>query len=180
MYEVYNSIKLPLRNLEKKEHLFNVQLNNGFFLSFGHPEILAGYADATLKVEKFSNFMNVELSFSGEITVICDRCLENLEIPVEGENILSVRFKEGFFETEEEFEEENLEDIMYVSQGDDEIDLGVYVYESICLAMPIQRVHDTDKKGKSLCNPEMLKYLSTQEEKEITSPFSILKDIEKK
>jgi uncharacterized metal-binding protein YceD (DUF177 family) len=174
MSEVRNCITLPLRNLESKD-TFEFSVNTGFFSDFQNPEILKGSVEISLDVEPFSHFMNVVLTFSGILTVSCDRCLENLDIPVEGEELLSVRFGKA----PDEPEEENTEDIIYVNAEDEEIDLTDYVYESICLALPIQRVHANDANGKSLCNPEMLKYISNSQITEKKSPFDILKQHEK-
>jgi uncharacterized metal-binding protein YceD (DUF177 family) len=156
MNEVRNYIILPLRSLERKRHRFEFRVNSGFFSECGNTEIIEGSAEISLDVEKFSHLMNVVLTFSGILTVSCDRCLENFDIPVEGENKLAVMFGKAPDEPTEEYTEA---DIMYVNGEEDEIDLTVYIYESICLAMPIQRVHGDDENGESLCNPEMLKYI---------------------
>jgi uncharacterized metal-binding protein YceD (DUF177 family) len=174
MSEVRDYIILPMRNLESKEHVFDFNVNTGFFSNFQNPEIIEGSVEISLEVEKFSHFMNVILTFSGTLTVSCDRCLEDLDIPVEGENLLSVRFEDA---PEEPEDESPVEDIMYVNAEEEEIDLTVYVYESICLALPIQRIHRDDENGKSLCNPEMLKYISNLQTSEKESPFSVLKSI---
>jgi uncharacterized metal-binding protein YceD (DUF177 family) len=175
MNKVRDDIRLPMRNLERRKHTFKFTVNPEFFSGFQNPEIIKGSADIFLEVEKFSHFMNVILSFSGELTVSCDRCLEELDIPVEGENRLSVRFEEAPAEADEV--ESLEEDVMYINSEEEEIDLTVYVYESICLALPIQRVHEDDENGKSLCNPEMLKYISNSPKTEKKNPFSVLKHI---
>lgn len=172
MSEVRNYIVLPLRNLETRKHKFNFSANTDFFSDFQNPEIRGGSAEISLDVEKYSHFMNVILTFSGILTVSCDRCLENFDIPVEGENFLLLAF--GKVPDEQDMDEAE-EDIMYVNPEDEEIDLTVYVYESICLAMPIQRIHGNDENGTSLCNPEMLKYISNSQITERESPFNVSK-----
>jgi uncharacterized metal-binding protein YceD (DUF177 family) len=174
MSEVRNYITLPLRNLETKKHVFQFEVDTEFFSSFRNPEIIEGSGVISLDVEKFSHYMNVVLTFSGTLTVSCDRCLENLDIAVEGENRLSVRFAAA---PEEPEDESPVNDIMYANAEDDEIDLTVYVYESICLALPVQRVHGNDKNGKSLCNPDMLKYIVNSQATEKESPFKVLKNM---
>jgi uncharacterized metal-binding protein YceD (DUF177 family) len=159
MSEVRNYIVLPLRNLEKRKHTFKFRVETEFFSDFQNPEIIEGSVEISLEVEKFSLFMNVVLTFSGVLTVSCDRCLEDLDVPVEGENMLSVVFEQVLDKPDEENPDE---DIIYVNAEDEDIDLTVYVYESICLALPIQRVHGDDENGKSLCNPEMLKYITNR------------------
>lgn len=102
-----------------------------FFEGFGNQEIL----DADIKVEaQIHNrgvSVDVEAEISGTVTVLCDRCLEKLDIPVET----------GFEET-------------YTPEGA-ELDFSQEVYDFVCIAIPIQRVHEDGK-----CNPETTKYLS--------------------
>jgi uncharacterized metal-binding protein YceD (DUF177 family) len=159
MSEVRNYIVLPLRNLEKRKQTFEFRMGTEFFSDFQNPEIIEGSVEISLEVEKFSQFVNVALTFSGTLTVSCDRCLEDLDVPVEGENMLSVVFEKVLDKPDDEDPDE---DIIYVNAEDGETDLTVYVYESICLALPIQRVHGEDENGKSLCNPEMLKYITNR------------------
>ncbi|MDR0725556.1 MAG: DUF177 domain-containing protein [Prevotellaceae bacterium] len=160
--------------MEKKKQVFEFEVDTEFFSDFQNPEIIEGSATIFLDVEKLSHYMNVVLTFSGVLTVSCDRCLENLDIAVEGENLLSVRFEAA---PEEPEDESPVEDIMYANAEDDDIDLTLYVYESICLALPIQRVHGNDENGKSLCNPEMLKYIVNSPATEKESPFKVLKNM---
>ena len=102
-----------------------------FFESFGNQEIL----DADIKVEATVNnhgvSVDVEADITGTVTVLCDRCLERLEIPVET----------GFEET-------------YTPEGA-ELDFRQEVYDFVCIALPLQRVHEDGQ-----CNPETTKYLS--------------------
>ncbi len=79
--------------------------------------------------------VDAECSIEGSVTVACDRCLEDLDIPVE------TSFEES-----------------YVPEGD-ELDLSQDVYDFICIALPLQRVHPEGE-----CNQETVKFLSKDEE----------------
>jgi uncharacterized metal-binding protein YceD (DUF177 family) len=177
MSEALNYIKLPLCNLEKNKHTFHFNVDTGFFSDFQDTEIIGGSAEVYLKAEQFDHFMNVVLTFSGTVTVACDRCLENLDIPVEGEDRFSIGFGEESYEESEDMIPYC--DIIYVNPEDEEIDLSDYVYETICMVLPMQRVHGNDENGKSRCNPDMLKYISNWQQTEKESPFGILKDMNK-
>ena len=102
-----------------------------FFESFGNQDIVA--ADVRVKAEVFNHgaTVDVKCSLEGVLTVPCDRCLDELEIPV------STGFEES-----------------YVPEGED-LDLSQDVYDYACLALPLQRVHEDGQ-----CNPEAMKYLS--------------------
>jgi uncharacterized metal-binding protein YceD (DUF177 family) len=156
MNEVQNQVKLPLSNLERKKERREIRLNAGFFSSFDNPDILDAHANVVLEAKEVAGTVSVVMSFEGEITVPCDRCLEDLAVSVKGENTLLLRF--GKEEEPDGYEYED-EDVMYVNRDADEADLTVYVYESLCLALPMQRVHGDDDDGNSLCNPEMMKYI---------------------
>ena len=69
-------------------------------------------------------------------------------MPIDYTGRLVVRFSE----TRDECDGE----VMWVSPAETEINLAQYIYESICLSLPYQRVHPTDENGKSGCDPDML------------------------
>lgn len=93
--------------------------------------------DADLQVvvdlSYFEDSAEVKCTIEGSVVVMCDRCLEDLRLPV----------STGF------------------ELGDDEIDLGADidlrqdVYDFVCISLPMQRVHPDGE-----CNGETVKYLS--------------------
>lgn len=156
-----NKYTIPLRELEVGMYQFEFDLDDEFFSSFEGGEVQHGDVTAVLDVERHNNLMLINFSFDGEVEVICDRCLEAFFIPVESEFGLSVRFSALMAEqgADIDVEDETEEDIMFVDPADDELDLATYMYESVCLSLPIQRVHPNDENGNTLCNPEMMKYI---------------------
>ena len=102
-----------------------------FFEDFGNSEILGADIQVSAKVSYHGVIADVECEIRGNVTVACDRCLEDLEIPVEAS-----------------FEES------YAPEGA-ELDLGQDVYDYVCTALPLKRVHpDGD------CNQVTVGYLS--------------------
>ncbi len=108
----------------------------------------------------------LKFDFKGSITVPCDRCLDSVEIAVEGEEKLIVKFgNEEYDETEE---------IVVIPIHEHEINVAVYIYEFINLNLPKKRVHPED-----LCNQEVIERLKkVEQKKEIIDPrWSSLQDI---
>jgi uncharacterized metal-binding protein YceD (DUF177 family) len=130
-----------------------------FFANFGNLEVLESRVKVILTAEKIKNFVDVVLHHSGEVTVECDRCLENLVVPAEGDSRLTVRFGKTP-QTAAVTDGDDDADVVYVNDDDREVDLTDYVYQCVLLSLPMQRVHGDDENGTSLCNPEMLKYIS--------------------
>ena len=110
---------------------FDRTIGKEFFESFGNPDILDARLDVFCDILRHGVTVDVECSISGTVTVPCDRCLEPLDIPVDTE----------FSET-------------YAPEGD-ELDFSQEVYDFVCTALPLQRVH-----AEGSCNSETIKFLS--------------------
>ena len=149
-------IIIPLNGWAAGERKFRFTAGIEFFQMFGNQEILDANVDVEVRVTKEgSQKVEADLHLSGSVTVQCDRCLEPLQIPVD-ENPQEV-FKPGTVEIE--------------------WDLSQEVYDYICLAMPLQRVHPEGQ-----CNPDTVRFLGQSESKNeeagnVNSPFAALKGL---
>jgi uncharacterized metal-binding protein YceD (DUF177 family) len=103
-------------------------------------------------LDKKVNLLEFDIKLKGDLLVTCDRCLEEFSMPIEFATKLFVKFGET--------NEEQTDEIIVLSFSEHEFDLKQYLYEYILLSLPYRKVHPNDKKGKSLCNKEMLKKLN--------------------
>ena len=83
------------------------------------------------------------MSIRGSVVVACDRCLDDCTVPVEFDGTLVVKFSDEVSDYDGE--------VMWLSPYAGSVDLTQYVYESILLSLPYQRVHPDGE-----CDPEML------------------------
>lgn len=156
---------IAYKGLKDGLHLFDFKVDAKFFESFENSEIEKGDVDVRVSMNKKTTMLEFEFQIEGKVTVLCDRCLDPVEIEVENEAPLFVKFGD---ETHEETEE-----LIVLSEQETEIDLSQFIYEFVHLSLPYRRVHPDDKNGKSTCNKEMLKRLeelSVNEEKTDTDP----------
>ncbi len=132
------------------EHTYEFTLDDRFFEDYGG-EITHGRCNAVVTLVKSANLLNLHTEITGEVEVACDRCLENFYTPVDFDGSLVVRFsseREGYdVDRHTGFDDE----ILWLSPDTDAIDLSEYLYESIYLSLPMQRVHPDGK-----CDPDML------------------------
>ena len=124
-------------------HRFDFKIGDRFFEAFEGSEIHRGKADVQVVLNKQSNLLTLDFRIEGEVCVTCDRCLEEFMMPVGYTGTLAVRYSE----TEQESDGE----VMWMLPGEDRVELAQYIYESIVLSLPYQRVHPEGE-----CNPEML------------------------
>ena len=139
-------------------HRFDFKIGDRFFEAFEGSEIHRGKADVQVVLNKQSNLLTLDFRLEGEVCVTCDRCIEEFMMPVGYTGTLAVRYSE----TEQESDGE----VMWIGPSETEIDLSQYIYESICLSLPYQRVHPVGSDGKSGCDPDMLARFNIVSEEE--------------
>jgi len=144
---------IPIKGLKQGIHELEFEITNRFFSDFEESEITNGKLVAKVILEKNSTFIKLEVHIQGEVAVICDRCLEEFNTKVDANGTLYVKFSER-----EKNEAEN-DDLVFLLPSESELDIKQPLYDWICLSLPVRRVHPNDKKGKPLCNPDMLKRL---------------------
>ena len=124
-------------------HRFDFKIGDRFFEAFEGSEIHRGKADVQVVLNKQSNLLTLDFRIEGEVCVTCDRCLEEFMMPVGYTGTLAVRYSE----TEQESDGE----VMWISPAEGEVSLAQYIYESIILSLPYQRVHPEGE-----CDADML------------------------
>ena len=170
---------VPLNGLAQGRTSFRRRVGKEFFEYFENSEILDADLDVLVEVEKSGRFIGIDCVIEGNVTVICDRCLEDLVIPVNTGFKQSVKFGDRPV-SEEDCDSDEMEgerEIVRIPLSETDLDLSQAVYDYICLSLPVQRVH---KEGG--CNPEAIKYLNSEndrepKEKDSSSPFAGLKDL---
>ncbi len=169
---------VPLNGLTPGRTQFRRRIGKEFFEHFENSEILDAGLDVDVIVEKSGRFIGVDCTVEGEVTVTCDRCLEDLVLPVDTGFKLSVKFGADAREGREGSDgTEGGREIVCLPMSDTDLDLSQTVYDYVCLSLPVQRVHE-----EGGCNPEALKYLSSEDaaepvRKDSSTPFEGLKDL---
>ncbi len=164
-------------DLPQGEHEFEFHVDSTFFKHFEGSEISEGDVDVYVDAERGSTFMVLDFSLEGEVKVQCDRCLDEYFEPVDFEGRLTVSFIGGL-----EDDDNSEDEVMNMAPSDTEVNLAQYLYESICLSLPMQRLHPDDENGSSTCNKEMLAKLhelqaQAQQSKDESSPWNKLKGL---
>ena len=142
---------LPFSGLSEGKHQFEFKVDDRFFAEFEGSEVEKGKLEVNVELEKRSTYLRLTFSIKGVVELICDRCLENFDFPVESARELLVKFSEKPVEDEAE--------LIYLHPTDFQVEAAQYIYEFVILSLPIRRVHPDGKNGVSMCDPVMLKKL---------------------
>ena len=147
-----------ISGLGEGDHDFSFELDQQFFASFEHPEIENGNVLGLVKLERKAGVMALHFSLTGEVIVVCDRCLEPFMTGIRTSQVIFVKTGESL--------EEIKDDVLIIGKDDHEIEVGQLIYEFIILALPVRRIHPADGNGNSSCNPDMIEKLNAHRAKE--------------
>ena len=153
-----DSYAVRISGLGEGDHDFSFELDRQFFILFEHPDISNGNVHAEVILEKKTGVFSLHFSLTGNVEVLCDRCLEKFSTDISSKQSIFVKMGETPGEIED--------DVLIIGRDDHEIEVGQYLFEFIMLALPYQRVHPDDSDGNSTCNQEMLEQLDAHSTKE--------------
>ncbi len=151
--EILDQYAIAWKGLKPGVHDFDFEIGDALFEAFENTDIRSAALKAHVQLDRSESMLDLHTAINGQVTVPCDRCLEDCTVPIRWEGRLVVRFSDEIDEYDGE--------VMWIPQSADKVELGQYLYESVILALPYQRIH-----AEGACNAEMLarfKTLSAEE-----------------
>ena len=139
--EVAQRYSIAYKGLKNGRHDFRFEVDESLFEAFGSTEIKDGRCEVSVGMDRSETQLDVRIT--GYVVVECDRCLEDCRVPIDFEGQLVVKFSDEVHEYDGE--------VMWMLPGEDRVELAQYIYESIVLSLPYQRVHPEGE-----CDADML------------------------
>lgn len=141
--DVTKAYSIAYKGLKNGRHDFEFDVDGSLFEAFESPEIRDGACRVRVGLTRSETMLRAEVAIEGYVVVPCDRCLEDCRVPVAFEGELLVKFSDEIRDYDGE--------VLWLSPAETQVDLSQYIYESIVLSLPYQRVHP-----EGACDPEML------------------------
>ncbi len=141
---------------------FEWAVDEAFFGHWPESEVSVGRGRVHAEVLRHASMLELTVGIEAEVELICDRCLEPFWQPVSFRGNPVVRLAEDIPQGESYDDNQGDGELLWISPMDQFLDLGQYVYESIILSLPFQRVHPRLEE----CNPDMLNRFSIETEEE--------------
>ena len=138
----FNLYNIDLKNLSQGVHVYEYLLENQFFIDIDGAEVQKGKVKVNLSVKCTSGIFEMKFQISGVVVVPCDRCLDDMEIPVESQNRLVVKFGKEYSEESDE--------VVIVPEDEGAINLAWFLYEFVALGIPMKHIHLPGKCNKSM------------------------------
>ena len=137
-------------------HEFRYRLDDAFFACFPEGDIRQADVTVDLTLERAERLMRLHFDFQGRFKTVCDRCLRELDCPVAFQDEVIVRFVS---ETAGKEDEDNL---WWVDEHQDKLDLSQYLYETVALQRPLQWFCPEDGNGVSTCDAAFLERMDAK------------------
>lgn len=154
--EVAQRYSIAYKGLKNGRHDYRFEVDGALFEAFESTEIKDGRCEAEVALERSEAQLTLDVKITGYVVVECDRCLEDCRVPIDFEGQLLVKISDEVHEYDGE--------VMWLLPAEDLVDLSQYIYESIVLSLPYQRVHPEGE-----CDPEMLERFRIISEGEFAS-----------
>ena len=144
-------MKLKLKTLPFGTHAIECHLDESFFNIDEQNEVRHADVDVTLNVtRKSESTYRLEIACDGTVTIPCDRCLDDLDLPVEVDYCLNVE------QMGTELDDSN-DELLIVPSDWRELDTAPLVRDTVLLAIPMTHCHENEDD----CNADMLDLLDS-------------------
>lgn len=144
--DTLDTYKIDLKNMRTDSETFQYVADDAFFKAIQGDAVKGGQVNVGLTVRKTAGAFRFLFRLEGTVTITCDRCLDDMELPVDTE--CELRFKLG-----DEYADEG--DVITIPYEDGIADVAWNIYEFIALEIPLQHVHEDGE-----CNKKMMETLN--------------------
>ena len=138
----FTKFTLPLKSLPKGTHHFEFVPDKKFFEDMESCDIHDASLKCDVEVKYNGDIYDVTFLITGEVTVQCDRCLEEMPWPIDASYHIEVRYGDTFADDSDE--------LIEIPSNMNELNVAYMIYDTVSLAIPIKHVHPLGK-----CNRQM-------------------------
>lgn len=138
----FSEFKLPLKTLPEGVNEYAFHLGKSFFVDMENEEIHDADIDVKLTVTRRHDSFDLQFHFTGTMTLLCTRCLDDLIFPVDTDYHVTVEFGD-------EYRDES-DDLLIIPDSAPSLNVAFMIYDTMALSIPMKHVHPMGK-----CNRQM-------------------------
>mgnify|MGYP000527765296 CR=1 FL=1 len=172
--DILKTFKILIQGLTIGVHQFEFEVKRSFFDSFENSAIKDGNIDVKLHFDKRYSMFVLDFEVEGTVKEECDRCSEEIDLQINGEQQFIIKFSEE--------EREEIDDVSYINPLASELNVAKYISEVVHLNVPIRKVKSECDEIPSNCEFDILselnKNIATNDE-EAEKPTSIWDELNK-
>ena len=137
----FTEFRLPLKTIPEGVQEFEYHLGKQFFVNMESADIHDADLSVKLTVNHKNDIYDLSFHITGTVTLICDRCLDDLIYPIDATYEIAVKYGDDYSETDE---------LLVIPESDNYLNVSYMIYDTASLAVPVKHVHPLGK-----CNRQM-------------------------
>lgn len=138
----FTAYKVPLKSLSQGLHHFDYHLDKTFFVNMESSDIHDANLDVSLDVTYKADMYTLDFKIIGTVTLLCDRCLDDLVLPIDTDYHLTVKYGDDYNDESDE--------LLVIPESDNYLNVAYNIYDTVALSIPMKHVHPAGK-----CNRQM-------------------------
>ncbi len=138
----FTDFKLGLKSLPPGEHHFEFHPGKEFFVNMENTDIHDADLNVDLRVVHKNDSYDMTFHITGTVTLLCDRCLDNLVMPIDADYHITVEYGDDY--------NDESDDLLVIPQSDNYLNVAYMIYDTIVLAIPIKHVHPAGKCNRAM------------------------------
>lgn len=120
---------------------FAYHLDKQFFVNMESTDVHDADLEVRLTVVHKHDMYNLAFHIIGTVTLICDRCLDDLILPIDVTYDIAVKYGDDYDETDE---------LLIIPQTDLTLNVSYMIYDTVSLAIPLKHVHPMGKCNRAM------------------------------
>ena len=164
--------RIPVANLKAEEARYNWELESDFLKLFDDEhESEKGRFSVIMDLTRTGTVTTLDFLISGVIDTTCDRCLAPIELPINGQYEILVKFGDPADTTDE---------VIFIDPEANGLNVGQHIYDFILLSIPItRRIPDCEQMENRPCDMTVLAYLTEKNNIDPDDTDSLWEDLRK-
>lgn len=138
----FSEFKLPLKGMPVGVQEVEYHLGKQFFIDMESSDIKDADLEVKLVVSHKNDSYDLAFAINGEIVLICDRCLDDLQFPVETAYHIVVKYGDDYCD--------DSDDLLIIPESDNYLNVAYMLYDTVSLAIPIKHVHAPGKCNRAM------------------------------
>jgi uncharacterized protein len=147
---------IEFNKLRKGVNEFTFAIDDKFLSEIEGEHPLRADVKVDMQLLRSETMYDLKFQLAGKARLMCDVCLEEFEMPLNGNFHLFMKISE--------VENYSDDEIIFIQPNLIEYDLTQYLFESFMLSLPVKKVCNM---GGKECNPEVLKKLEELKSEDI-------------
>ena len=131
-----------LKSMPEGSHEFDYHLDKRFFTNMESADIRDADLNIKLNVAYRSEVYDLTFDIAGTITLLCDRCLDELPFEVSTQYHVMVKYGDDY--------NDDADDLLVIPESDNYLNVAYMIYDTVALTVPARHVHPLGKCNRAM------------------------------